>query len=100
MFKVTAGDPNIPKRDDPAISSTDFALNPVSLRLIRAAIEAACGLTTEQLFLARRDRLEATISWAMNQMVDEVSDEQGRKIKRMIRSFEKTMDEVEQLEED
>ena len=100
MFKVTAGDPNIPKRDDSAFSSTDFALNPVSLRLISAAIKAACSLTTEKLFVSRRDRLEATISWAMKQMVDEVSDEQGRKVKHMIKSFEKTMDEVEQLNKD
>ena len=100
MFKVTAGDPNIPKRDDPAISSTDFALNPVSLRLIRATIEAACGLTTEQLFLARRDRLEATIRWAMNQMADEVSEEQGRKVKGMIKSFDKRMEDVALLDED
>jgi hypothetical protein len=99
MFKVTADDPNVPKRDDPEISSTDFALNPVSLRLIGAAIKAASGLTPENLFVSRRDRLEATVSWAMNQMVDEVSDEQGKKVKRLIKSFEKTMKEVEQLDE-
>ena len=65
MFKVTAGDPNIPQPDDPAISSTDFALDPVSLRLISAAIKAPSGLT-QKIYL-----FHIVIAWRLHELGNE-----------------------------
>jgi hypothetical protein len=99
MYKVTAGDPRVPERDDQDITPSDFALNPVSLRLIGAAIEAASGLTTERLFDVRRDRLENTIHWAMKEIYKGSLDkEQKHKIRQIKKGFAQTMDDVRDLD--
>ena len=99
MYKATANDPQVPLRNDPNIPASDFALNPVSLRLIGAAIRAAAGLETEDLFTLRRTRLETTARWALNEMVEEcVEDEQKVKVRRMVDRFEQVMDDVHQLD--
>jgi hypothetical protein len=99
MYKVTADDPQVPARDDHSIPPSDFALNPVSLRLIGAAIKAASGLSTEDLFDSRRDRLETTILWAMNEMIsDSFTEEQSNKVKIMKGRFVKTMTALRDLD--
>jgi hypothetical protein len=99
MYKVTADDPQVPARDDANIPPSDFALNPVSLRLIGAAIKAASGLRTVDLFDSHRDRLETTILWAMNELILQCSQEdQANKVKVVKSRFEKAMNAVRELD--
>jgi hypothetical protein len=99
MYKVTACDPQVPARDNPDIPPSDFALNPVSLCLIGAAIKAASGLTTEDLFASRRNRLETTILWAMDEMILEcIEDDQSNKVKAVKDRFERTMAAVRKFD--
>jgi hypothetical protein len=99
MYKATAGDPQVPAHDDANIPPSDFALNPVSLRLIGAAIKAASGLTTEDLFDSRRDRLETTVRWALDEMISEcIKEDQSNKVKVVQSRFERTMAAVRQLD--
>jgi hypothetical protein len=92
MYKVTADHPDVPRRDNPDIPISDFALNPVSLRLIGVAIEAASGLTIDELFVSRQERLIGTISWSLRQLVREFDNgAQKQKIEDMLKRFEKVM---------
>jgi hypothetical protein len=71
---------------------SDFALNPVSLQLIGAAIEAASGLTIDELFISHQERLIGTISWSLRQLVREFDNGvQKQKIEDMLKHFEKVM---------
>jgi len=99
MYKVTADDSKVPRRDSEDIQSSDFALNPVSLRLIGAAIEAASGLTFEKLLTSRRKRLEATMCWALKEMLGEyVKDEQKVLVERMAFRFNDVMTQVHEMD--
>jgi len=73
MVKVTGNNPAVPKRDGPHPLS-DFALNPVSLRMIGEAIYEASGLNTDSMFQPAHLRRTHTIQWCFDQMIQDEDD--------------------------
>jgi hypothetical protein len=102
MFKVTSDDPQVPKRDPPSTTkseseypASDFSLNPVSLRVIGGAIEAASGLTPETMFTEKRERLETTVLWALDELqADADIADQCKLFKKAKSHFKATMKQV------
>jgi hypothetical protein len=93
MYKITSGNPDVPQRTEEAFSTSDFALNPVSLRVVRAAIEAASGLNPDTMFQSTHDRLKTTILWALDNLIEDYDPGvQSAKIKKVKSYFEKVME--------
>jgi hypothetical protein len=98
MFKVTAGKPDVPDRTE--AKPSDFALNPLILRVIGSAIEIASGLTTDEMFTPPEDRLEHTIMWALDQLINKHSEGvQQIGLEHIRARFKRIMEEAREAEE-
>jgi hypothetical protein len=71
VSKVAAQEPTIPNRGavgSGGLAKGDFAFNPITLRIIGAAITEASGLTTQTMFAPKVARLKTTINWAVSEL--------------------------------
>jgi hypothetical protein len=100
MVKVAANE-NSDIQDlynDKNIAASDFHFNPVSLRVVQAMIKASTGLTTDNMFSPRLERLESTIEWALEEMFREYEGESKRLVKNHLKEFKAMMDTITELE--
>jgi hypothetical protein len=72
ISKISANYPDMPNRTDSGAGKKfkpgEFALNPVTLSIIGAAIHDASGLTTETMFAPKVQRIKTTIEWAIEEL--------------------------------
>jgi hypothetical protein len=98
MYKITSSSGDVPDREDERFPPSDFFFNPVSLRVVGAAIREASGLTPQTMFQPERERLETTIMWALERLLAGCGAEQATFLNRYRARFEKVMEEIRRLE--
>jgi hypothetical protein len=96
MVKTTANeDPEIKELyENDEIAASDYHFNPVNLRLVRSMINSISGLTTDNMFSPRSERLEYTIEWALEELSREYKGESGKLITAHLKAFTAMMDDI------